>query len=108
TGATQAQLDAGFTSRRLCKVRVVNIAEPVDLYELAAESRPNWAEARREYEKALAEFEQENFRTAARILGNWRADHGDDGPALLLLFRAAQCMVEQPTPFDPVWQLPGK
>ena len=32
TGATQAKLDQSFATRRLCRVRVVNIAEPVALY----------------------------------------------------------------------------
>ena len=35
-------------------------------------------------------------------------EHPEDGPALLLLSRAVQCMVEEPDPFDPVWVLPGK
>ncbi len=108
TGATQAKLDDGFTSRRLCQVRVVNIAEPVSLYELALGDSAGWPEAKVEYEKALEEFENRRFSSSARILGNWRLEHPGDGPALLLLSRAVQCMVEEPDPFDPVWVLPGK
>jgi adenylate cyclase len=108
TGATQARLDASFVSRRLARVRVVNIAEPVDLYELSPADRPNWPQAKTEYEKALALFEKKEFLLSARTLGNWRAQAPDDGPALILLHRAIQCEVEEPDPFDPVWQLPGK
>ena len=108
TGATQAKLDDGFATRRLCRVRVVNIAEPVSLYELVPDDSAGWPEAKAEYEKALEEFESRRFSAAARILGNWRLEHPGDGPALLLLSRAVQCMVEEPAPFDPVWILPGK
>ncbi len=108
TGATQAKLDDGFATRRLCRVRVVNIAEPVSLYELVPDDSAGWPEAKAEYEKALEEFENRRFSAAARILGNWRLEHPGDGPALLLLSRAVQCMVEEPAPFDPVWVLPGK
>jgi adenylate cyclase len=108
TGSTHAGLDAGFTTRRLCQVRVVNIAQPVALYELVPRDQESWPEAKVEYEKALEEFENQNFSRAARILGNWRVQHPADAPALVLLYRAVQCMVENPTPFDPVWVLPGK
>jgi len=108
TGATQARLDDGFATRRLCRVRVVNIAEPLELYELVPGDSAGWLEAKAEYEKALAEFENRRFSSSARILGNWRLEHPGDGPALLLLSRAVQCMVEEPDPFDPVWVLPGK
>jgi len=108
TGSTQEKLDGSFARRRLCQVRVVNIAEPVTLYELVPPDQAGWPEARVEYEKALEEFENKNFSRAARILGNWRAQQPDDAPALVLLYRAVQCMVEEPTPFDPVWVLAGK
>lgn len=108
TGATQARLDPSFVTRRLGRVRVVNIAEPVDLYELSPADRPNWSQAKEEYEKALTLFESKQFLLSARILGNWRAQVTEDGPALILLHRAIQCEVEEPDPFDPVWELPGK
>ncbi len=108
TGATQARLDDSFVSRRLARVRVVNIDEPVDLYELSAADRVNWRQAKTEYEKALELFEKKEFLQAARALGNWRARMSDDGPALILLHRAIQCEVEEPNPFDPIWELPGK
>jgi adenylate cyclase len=108
TGSTQAKLDGSFATRRLCQVRVVNIAEPVALHELVPSGQPSWAEAKAEYEKALSEFEKCNFSRAARILGNWRDHHPDDAPAVLLLHRAVQCLVEEPVSFDPVWVLPGK
>lgn len=108
TGATHARLTAGFEARRLCRVRVVNIHEPVDLYELPPPGHPCWADAKREYEAGLAEFEKRNFQEAARILANLRGKCPDDGPALLLLSRAVNGMVQEPAPVDLIWELPGK
>ncbi len=108
TGTTRRRLDDSFATRRVCSARVVNIAEPVELYELAAADRPGWQEARAEYTHALAEFERKDFGQAARRLGNLRARQPDDGPSLILLKRAVECMADEPDPFDPVWVLPGK
>jgi adenylate cyclase len=108
TAATQAHLDSSFALRRLCTVRVVNIEEPVDLYELALPDRPGWLQARTEYEEALTAFEKQNFRQAVAILGTRRLQQADDGPGLLLLRRAVDGMIYTHAPFDPVWVLPGK
>jgi hypothetical protein len=107
TEATHRLLDESFARRRVCKVRVVNIAEPVCLYELDT-GHPNWADLRGRYEQALGDFERREFRTSARTLGNLLAEHRDDGPSLILLSRAVNNMVEEPKNFDAVWQLPGK
>jgi adenylate cyclase len=108
TKFTQAQLGADFDTRRLCKVRVVNIEEPVDLYEVAAHAPPVWHDLKTHYEQALDEFERGDFRAAARLLGPLLGEHADDGPALVLSARTLNCLVEQPAKFDPVWELPGK
>jgi len=108
TGATQAKLGSDFLSRRLCQVRVFNIAQPFDLYQLVPSGSPDWPEAKTMYEAALVEFENRRFSQAARLLGNWRMQHGADAPALLLLHRTVQAMVEEKPDFDPVWTLPGK
>jgi adenylate cyclase len=108
TGSTHARLGAEFETRRLCAVRVVNIVEPVELFELVLPGQADWAQLKEGYEKALAEFEKQEFRPAARILGNLLGQYPEDGPALLLLSRTVQALLEKPSPFDPVWHLPGK
>jgi adenylate cyclase len=108
TGATQAALDTSFLTRRLCQVRVVNIAQPVTLFELAPPGKPRWPDLKAGYEQALDEFTRGDFRHACQTLGRLIRDHADDGPALLLLSRAVGCLVEAPTPFDPVMVLEGK
>jgi adenylate cyclase len=107
THATRAQLDDSFALRRLGRFQVVNISEPIDVYELALPDRPGWPVMRDEYGKALELFEAGEFGQAARALGNLRALHPDDA-ALVLLYRAVRCMVEGPPASHPVWVLAEK
>jgi adenylate cyclase len=108
TDSTYAGLAGGFQTRRLCQVRVVNIDQPVTLHELAAADDEAQGTLKLAYEEALAEFTQGAFRPACQILGRLILEHPDDGPALLLLARAVNCLVEEPDAFDPVMVLPGK
>jgi adenylate cyclase len=108
TEFTRAKLDDTFDWRRLSKVRVVNIDRPVDLYEVVPSNRPGWTEVKEFYEQALAEFEQGNFRSAARLLAPLVAEHREDGPAMVLMLRVIRALVEQTSAFDPTWELPGK
>jgi adenylate cyclase len=108
TQDTQAQLDAGFATRRLCRIRVVNIAQPLDVHELVEPGRPGWSELKQNYEKALENFEAKNFSHAAHLLSKLLIDFPTDGPSLILMSRSVQHLVEEPAQFDPVWELPGK
>jgi adenylate cyclase len=107
TGATREHLDAGFAPRRLGRFQVVHIDQAVDLYELAPADRPNWAEARARYERALDLFERRQFAAAAGALGACRGQ-ADDGPALVLLHRAVQSLLDGAPPTHPVWVLADK
>ncbi len=108
TGATRDRLAADFRSRRLCSVRAVNIAEPVELFEIALDDDRDDAGVFAAYEEALAAFDAGRFAAAVRILGDLLACAPQDGPALVLLSRAAACLIDEPAEFSPVWTLPGK
>lgn len=108
TGATHARLGEGFVGRRLGRVRVVNIDEPVELYELVPPGRPEWPRLRADYEEALAAFEAAQFGEAARVLSNLLGKYPGDGPALVLMGRIIGGLLEGPVPGHPVWELPGK
>jgi hypothetical protein len=108
TGATAAGLDAGFATRRLCRARVVNISEPVDLYELAPQADEDWLSVKRQYEEALQAFETREFLLATRILGNLLESHPGDGPTLVLLSRAVAALADEGEDFSPVWELREK
>jgi hypothetical protein len=108
TGATHEHLDVGFAPRRLGRFQVVHIDQAVDLYELAPADRPNWAEARARYERALGLFERRQFAAAAGALGACRGQAPDDGPARVLLHRAVQSLRDGAPPTHPVWVLADK
>ena len=61
-----------------------------------------------QYEEALAAFDTGGFSTTAKILGDLLAAWPGDGPSLVLLARAVDCMISEPKTFSPVWHLPGK
>jgi adenylate cyclase len=108
TENTRRQLDETFTIRRICKVRVVNVRDAVTLHELIPADSTTGAELKARYEQALAEFEAQHWREAARRLGNLLTLYPEDGPALVLAWRAMQNEVDQAEDRDPVWDLPGK
>ncbi len=112
TEATRTRLNPEFSARKIGKVSVVNIAEPVYLYELSVPGSGQFEAMRLEYESALEEFERKNFNIAARILANLLSgdrysEHHDDGPSLVLLSRVVGALVDAET-FDPVFVVPGK
>jgi len=108
SGPTRERLDPSYATRRIGKVEVLNITEPVELYELAPAGRAGWADLRDAYELALGEFESRGFRRATTTLGNLLVGHPDDGPALALLLRAVLFLTDEPLDFSPIWKLPGK
>ncbi len=108
TAATQRQLGESFATRRLCQVRVVNVTEPLVLYELVGEPAASWQELKAGYLEALGPFERGDWREAARLLANLLGRYAEDGPALMMCWRALQNVVAANDNCDPVWELPGK
>ncbi|MGH7135884.1 MAG: hypothetical protein ACREHD_09100, partial [Pirellulales bacterium] len=112
TASTRERLGDVLSARRLCRVRVVNINEPVALYELCPLPGEAWSEIRRRYEEALQLFEEQQLSKATAVLGHLLDAYPDDGPSIVLLSRAATHLAQQlASPgkdFDPVWELPGK
>ncbi len=111
TGTTRSEIGNAFPTRRLCRVRVVGINEPVDLFELHAVSADaTWRVRRDQFESALEMFEaarwEEVCSTVFPLLRN--PDNSHDGPSLSLLSRAVECLKSPPDRFDPVWDLRSK
>lgn len=106
--ATARCLDEEFATRRLCRVELVNIAEPVVLYELSGRAEQSWHDLRDRYESALDAFERGDFAVATRILGNLLTDYPDDGPTVLLLARTVELLAQPTADFSPVWKLSSK
>ncbi|HEX8202859.1 MAG TPA: adenylate/guanylate cyclase domain-containing protein [Isosphaeraceae bacterium] len=111
TGATHERLGGSLATRRLCRVKVVGIAEPVALYELHAEAAdPDWQTRRDTYETGLAHFEAGRLAEAGRTL--YALLEGREGtydlPTLALVARAIEHLKDPPGPFDPVLELTTK
>jgi adenylate cyclase len=105
--STHDQLHSAIASRRLGRVRVVNIAEPVELFEVVRPGTPHWPELKRRYEEALALYEGERLTEAAAMLGSLIASHGAAGPPLALMARTIEGLLE-PERWNAVFELPGK
>lgn len=108
TRATRDRLGDGFIARRVARVRVVNIAEPVDLYEVEAAGLDLRRQFFAESEAALKALEDGDFARAAHRAGALLLQQPDDGPLLLLLSRASTALVQGGRGFDAVWEPPGK
>jgi adenylate cyclase len=108
TENTFRQLRGQFVTRRLCTVRVVNIERPVDLHEVLAGESSEFGTLKRQYERALEEFENQQFRVAASVLGQLLVDYPDDGPSLMLMSRVINRLLDTAEEFDPIWELTSK
>ncbi|QDT07592.1 Adenylate cyclase 2 [Rubripirellula lacrimiformis] len=104
--STARRIDARMRGRRICSVKVHNIHDPVDLYELAVCDALPMDASSVAYEQALVAFESKDLSRAQRLLARLLLDRPDDGPAKLLLMRVIQARLGDD--FDPVWTLPGK
>jgi adenylate cyclase len=108
TGSTRAKLREEFVARRICRTRVVNIEEPVELFEVERKSSAERAGFFRDSEAALDALEHQRFAEAARMAGTLLGSHPGDGPLLLVLSRAAAVLAGTDEKFDSVWVPPGK
>lgn len=105
TGHTAALLASSseFHLRRLAKVRVVGIAQPIDLFELNAS--PNNQDLFVRYEQALRAHEAGDLKRAAGGQASLVQDYPDDRPTIILLGRAVELLTQPDREFDPVWNL---
>ena len=110
TGAVKRRISRSNVARRICWMRVNNLKEPVDLYELqdSGQVASRWLS---QYEEALKCFEDsagdvrklnEALRRTAMLL----SEKPEDGPARLLMKRIVE--VSLGAGFDAVWTMPGK
>ena len=94
--------------RRLAKVRVVNIENPVDLYELHHEPPKNWPERCDRYEKALAALEKKELDKAKELSEHLKVDYPEDAAAASLTQRVVESLLSEGGADTAIWHLPGK
>jgi len=108
TEATQKLLPPEFCTRRIAEIRPNNFEASVRVHELIVPDHPAWPRIKTDYERALHLYEVGQFKLAARMMGNWQVEFPDDGPALVLLYRSVNGMVEGRNPEHPCWSLKEK
>ena len=105
TAETRNRLRPDFPARRLGRVHLAGMANPVEVHELppAADSA-DWPAYRDIYERALAMYEagqlDEAHQTLLSLRQTWRTDDSDT-PLKLLTERVRECLNNPPAPFDP-------
>jgi adenylate cyclase len=108
TRSTVSLLQGEFALRRLWTVQTVNIDEPVELFELADGTNPDWPKLKTKYEEALAKFEGGQYYEAMTIIGSLVADFSDDEPTRRLLQRIVNALGQPAGTVNSVWILDGK
>ncbi|MGO9921453.1 MAG: adenylate/guanylate cyclase domain-containing protein [Isosphaeraceae bacterium] len=108
TKETRDRLGQEFPVRRLGKARVVNMTDPIELYELWPPGESGSEDVCPAYEEALATFEAGDFQKSALTLRRILDSHPEDGPSNALLARATAYIVVAPETLDSAFRLPGK
>jgi adenylate cyclase len=108
TGSTLAALESKPPTRRLARVRVVNIEQPLDLYEVRSTPPEDWHERCSRYETVLKAMEQRDLPTAEALAKQMVADFPDDKAADSLATRIATALQKGMTFDTGIWSLPGK
>jgi adenylate cyclase len=103
TQSTCSALDDSFATRRLGRVRMVNISEPTTVYELRA-SQPSWLKLKHHYEDALAHFERGDLSETSRRLKKLLGEFPDDGPTIELISLVTRCLAQPTADFNQVWE----
>lgn len=106
--STKQAASPDLVTRRLASIRVMNIVQPVVVYELRTDTSPTSRDLCFRYEQALTAFEQGSFAESLKILSAILGSDSHDGPTLLLLSRVVEVLRGADAPFDPVFELPTK
>ena len=108
TGSTLAELSAAPELRRLARVRVVNIARPIDIYEVPSTASTDWHDRRTGYEQALEALESSDITTATLLIQQLLTDFPEDTAAAALADRVGNIKQTGDTADTGIWHLPGK
>jgi adenylate cyclase len=110
TPSIQHSLPAEYHTRRLGKVQLPGVKEPVMLFELHGQNPPvGWLALREAYEQALALYEAKQWTEACQVLLPTlsRQDQlgRQDVPSLKLMRRAWECFESPPEAFDGILEV---
>ena len=94
THNTWTKLNGEFVGRRIGAVTMVNIPQPVELYQVFRHGNPELEKFCADYETALLHYENKEYRESARLAGQILGLHRDDRPTIMLMQRAIDCLVD--------------
>ena len=105
---TREQLDDDFNCRRIGKVKVVNIARPIELFELLSARTDD--EVCNQYEKALECMESGEYDSATGLIRKLAEDFPADAPTQALRKRIDEIRTveKEDESTDHIWELPNK
>lgn len=109
TGSTLAALKNTPPTRRLARVQMINIEQPVDIYELPSNPGADWESLKSRYESALSMLENQNVGSARDLARSLAIDYPQDGAAMALIQRIDSAQLDGENTADTsIWCLPGK
>lgn len=112
TGNTAKHLPETYRCRRLCQVKVVNISEPVDLYELHGKGIDVvWSDFAEKYETALYLYEKNDQAESLAVISRLLVEDRTDRPSVQLMNRVSDVLKNEDSPdykFSHIWELAGK
>ena len=108
TGTTLELLKPRPPSRRLAKVRVVNIEQPIDLYETPCDPIEAWPELQKRYEDALEALERKEVEEAQKLVNRLLEEFPEDRASQALSSRIEASLSSGDPADTAVWHLPGK
>ncbi len=108
TAETAKAIGNKFPTRRLARVQMVGIQEPVDIFQLEPSNTPSWLQLQSKYEAALKAFESNDLTNSARQLAAILHEFPEDRPSLILLGRAVDRLTHRTQETESVWVLDRK
>lgn len=109
TGSTLSALKKSPPKRRLARVQMINIEQPVDIFELPCDPDDNWETLQSRYEEALSTLESQNVGTARNLVAALAQDFPADEATASLLRRINTAQIDGENTTDTsIWCLPGK
>ncbi|QDS99708.1 adenylate/guanylate cyclase domain-containing protein [Adhaeretor mobilis] len=108
TSSTLETLPEGVIARRLGRVNVVNIKQPIDLFQLIAHPPEDWDVRCQRYEQALGALENELIDDAMALVNVLALDYPEDRAIASLARRVEDAASAGHHGNTSIWQLPGK
>lgn len=105
SAATVGSLSTRENLRRLSRIRLGGIRQPVEVYQCVSIATPQWLLLKDEYESALADYEAGRPGESVHRLGRLVQNYKDDRPSARLLVESARALTDPSSQTDTIWDL---